>query len=300
MTSFIELQQRFITTEFGALGIIASTAQVFQPASALPADDATLWSLFNTIPADSTIFSPGGDETFFAAYSALIDSLIPGSGSLNPIVVAKKRLKEWGHAAPAWSVGYAGLASQLNVAPSNEFSFASPGGAASPFWGLWGDSAPASGPSAAFAAGDVSGKFAFSNVLTFSPTPSDWYVSSALSLAYAKRHGSPWNPDSSITWESTFGPNGNMQRFVAGLYVVAGLDTQYTSSTKFDDADQQTIQENAADGMWPYYLSSGSSVAVTNIQFDAQGKMKVSLTTRSGQPVVIAALVLPAAQYLGG
>ncbi|RKP43888.1 hypothetical protein [Trinickia fusca] len=300
MTSFVELQQRFITTEFGALGIVASHAQVLQPASALPTDDATLWSLFNTIPSDSTLFSPDGDETFFAAYSALIDSLIPGSGLLDPIAVAKRKLEEWGHADPAWSVGYAGLISQLNLAPSNEFPFSNPGGPASPFWGLWGGSAPASGQSVAFAAGDVSGQFAFANVLPFAPTPSDWYVSSALSLAYAKHSGKPWNPDSPITWDSTFGPSGNMQRFVTSLYVVAGLSAQYVSSTKFSKADQQAIQENAADGMWPYYLGPGAAGATTKIQFDAQGKMKVGLTTGSGQPVVIAALVLPAAQYLGG
>lgn len=233
-----------------------------------------------------------------AVLPALIDSLVAGANPLDPIRVAKQHLAEWGNAAPAWSVGYAGLTAQLKRAPSNQFSFDSPGGPDSPAWGLWGGSAPASGPSEMFAAGHVSGQFGFDNVLAFSTTPSDWYVSSALSLAYATREGRPWNPESPVNWETTFGPGGNMQRFLTGLFVVADLNARYTSSTKFNRMDQLLIQGNSVKGMWPYYLDGAN--ALTRIQFDDRGSLTASVTTPPGQPIVIAALVVPVAQFLGG
>ena len=58
--------------------------------------------------------------TRFAAYSALIDSLIPGSALLDPIAAAKHRLDAWG-GSPAWNVDYAGLVKQLAAALASRF-----------------------------------------------------------------------------------------------------------------------------------------------------------------------------------
>jgi hypothetical protein len=298
MTSFVDLQQRFIEAEFAALGAADGEGQVLQPASPLPADDNALWSFFNAFPSTPPIYTPVGGDTFFQAYSALIDSLIPGSNPLDPIKVAKQRLAEWGDQPAAWSVDYAGLVRQLQVAPAIKFPFANDAASSPAFWGLWGNSEPASGPSVLFAAGDVTGQFKFGNALLFAPTPSSWYVSSALSLAYATKTGRPWNPDSPINWQTTFGQSGNMQRFVAGIFIASGLNVQYTSSAKFSKADQHLINESVTQGMWPYYL--GTADASTKVQFNAKGQMTVGVTSRSSPPIVIAASVLSASRYLGG
>ncbi|WP_175964228.1 hypothetical protein [Burkholderia pyrrocinia] len=299
MTSFVELQNRFVAAEFAALGLTEPGWQVLQPASLLrPEDNESLWSFLNTIPADSLIYAPSGGDTFFAAYSALIDSLEAGSNPLDPIAVAKRRLNEWGQRPPAWSIDYMGLVTLLAAAPDFKFQFSSEAEPNAGFWGIWGGSAPASGPSAQFAAGNVSGQFEFKHVLPFSPTPSSWYVSSALSLAHATTSGRPWNPDSSINWQSTFGPQGNMQRFVAGLLVVSGMKLQYTSSATLSKADQQLIQANQAEGMWPYYVNGVATS--THIRFNDLGQMTVEITNEQHTPIVIAASVLTAAQFLGG
>ncbi|RWA51921.1 hypothetical protein AU476_19840 [Cupriavidus sp. UYMSc13B] len=254
-------------------------------------------SFFNTIPADSLIYSPSGGDTFFAAYSALIDSLEPISNPLDPIAVAKRRLNEWGQRPPAWSVDYMGLVRQLAAAPHVKFPFISKAESNAGFWGIWGGSASTSGPSAQFAAGNVSGQFEFQHVLRFSPTPSNWYVSSALSLAHGTTSGRPWNPDSPIDWQSTFGPQGNMQRFVAGLLVVSGMKLQYTSNATLSKDDQQLIQANQTEGMWPYYLTG--TATSTHIRFNNLGQMTVEITSEEDTPIVIAASVLTAAQFVG-
>ncbi|MBN3734111.1 hypothetical protein [Burkholderia sp. Tr-20390] len=299
MASFVELQDRFVTAEFAALGFSRSDGQVLQPAALLHSgDNESLWSCFNTIPADLPVFAPSGGDTFFAAYSALIDSLIPGSALLDPIAAAKHRLDAWGRQPPAWNVDYAGLVKQLAAAPSVTFPFGSDAEPNTGFWGLWGGSDSISGPSAQFAAGDVSGQFEFQHVLRLSATPSNWYVSSALSLAHATKSGDPWNPGSAINWQSTFGPQGNMQRFVASLLVVSGLNAEYTSSASFSKADQQSIHASQAKGMWPFYLS-GSGIS-TYIHFNSENQMTVQIASDRNAPIVLAASVVSAAQFLGG
>ncbi|WP_143135809.1 hypothetical protein [Burkholderia ubonensis] len=299
MTSFVELQDRFVTAEFAALGFAKSGGQVLQPASFLwPEDNESLWSYFNTIPADLPIYAPSGGDTFFAAYSALIHSLEAGSNPLDPIAIAKRRLDEWGQRPPTWNVDYTGFMRQLANAPQVKFPFSSEAEPNAGFWGIWGGSEPISGPSAQFAAGNVSGQFEFEHVLRFSPTPSSWYVSSALSLAYATPSGHPWNPGSPINWQSTFGPQGNMQRFVASLLVVSDMDVEYASSATLSKVDQQLIQANQAEGMWPYYLND--VVTSTDIRFNNAGQMTVGITSQQQTPIILAASVLTAAQFLGG
>lgn len=297
MASFDELQNHFVTTELTTLGY-ATTGQVLQPAALLPpSDDHALWTFFNTIPPDSQIYMPGNNR-FFTSYSALINSLIPGDNPLDPIVVAKRRLSDWGNNPPNWNVGYAGLKKQLSAASSFEFSFHNDAGPRSGFWGLWSDSPTASGPSVQFAAGNVSADLSFSNMLSFSPTPGDWYVSSALSLAYATKTGRPWNSASPINWQTTFGPNGTLPRFPASLLVVAGMHIKLQSTTLFNANDQQLIRKNEAAGLWPYYL--GADDAQTSVQFDPKGRITITITSEANVPIAIAVSVLPAKQFLGG
>ncbi|MFC5472504.1 hypothetical protein [Paraherbaspirillum soli] len=298
MASFDELQEIFVAQEFAMLGYAAPAGRVLQPPSLLPAgNDEALWAFFNTIPSNSQIYAPGGDK-FFTAYSALIDSLIAGDGVLDPVAAAKRRLASWGHKPPAWNVGYAGLKKQLAVAPSVSVGFGNQAEPDSGFWGLWGDSPAVSGPSAKFAAANLSVDISIFKALSFTPTPGDWYVSSVLSLVHSTPSGLPWNPNSPITWQSTFGPDGNLQRFLTSLMVVSDMRVHFHSSAAFSAADQQLIQQNAAAGLWPYYLGAGD--ASTSVRFDKAGQMTASIISEANTPIAIAANVLTAAQYLGG
>jgi len=296
MASFDEMQRLFIAKELISLGYAIDKGQVLQPAFAALENDASLWKYFNTIPTYSQVYASSGEE-FFTVYSELIDSLIPGDNALDPIVAAKKRLANWGHRPPAWNVGHTGFMGQLSNAPSSSFEFDNKSAPESIFWGLWSNSLPVSGESSRFASGDVSAKVFFSKALSFSPTPGDWYVSSALSLAYSSHSGLPWNPESPINWQTTFGPNGKMQRFLTALLAVSGMDIQFQSSALFSADDQALILQNAHKGLWPYYLDADK--ANTDVEFDKAGRIAVTITSRPGVPIIIAGNVLSAGQFLG-
>lgn len=295
MTSFDEMQARFVAAELAVLAHPAPRGRVLQPALPLPTDDdQALWSLFDAIPLGSPIYAASGTR-FFTAYSALIDALVAGKNPLDPVATAKRQLAAWGDKPPDWSVGCAGLLKLLASAPSLAFPFTSTAVPEPGFWGLWTESPTAGGPSAQFASGDVSADLSFAHALTFAPTPGDWYVASALSLAYATRSGPPWPDGSDVTWDSTFGPDGTMPRFLAGLTVVAQIDARSASTAVFSPADQELIRSNADLGLWPYYLGGSG----TSVGFDGDGRITIRTTSEPKRPVAVAATVLTAGEYLG-
>jgi hypothetical protein len=297
MTSFDELQSLFVSTEFAAFGVSSGDGRVIQPATGPPIDnDSALWSWFNRIPEASSPYQPSSSE-FFAAYGEVIESLIAGASPLDPIKVAKKKLAKWGSAPPAWNDGGISLAAQLAAAPATSFPFRSKATPPTGLWGLWADSSPVSGPAARFAAGEVDMSLSFPHLLNFAPSPDDWYVSSALSMAYANPGKRPWDPDSPITWDTAFGPGGTLRHFLTSLLVADELVLTYTSSTPFDAEDQALIQGHLASGLWPYYLNAASGV--TTVSFDDDGRLTVTITGARGHPVALAATVVSAGRYLG-
>lgn len=129
---------------------------------------------------------------------------------------------------PTWTQGYQTLVNQLGTAPSAKFTVEDvqsnsnvskswTKGANAGFFGLWGSSSSSSTQSETYASKGVSLSASFTRLLTFVPSPGPWYDSGAMGLAFSHKSGSPWNPKSSINWESTFGPNGNMQRFAGSI-----------------------------------------------------------------------------------
>jgi hypothetical protein len=172
-------------------------------------------------------------------------------------------------------------------------------GANSGFFGLWGGSNSSSSQSVQFASSEVTLKARFSHVFPFSPTPGNWYNSSALGLAFSNQTGAPWNPSSPINWQNTFGPNGNMQRFATQLIVASGMYVEVNSSATFSQADQQQIQNGSAAGLWPFYSQSSTSGSSTSAGFNAKGNMAVTITSDATTPIVIGANVFGIAQFVG-
>jgi hypothetical protein len=297
MTTFDDLQSRFFGSEFRVFGLPSDSGRALQPATAfVRGDDQALWSWFNIIPGSAPLFEPSSSE-FFSAYSAVIDSLIPGQSPFDPIRVAKKKLTDWGSAPPAWSIDYADMQRLLAAAPATHFPFQNGAAPETGFWGLWADSSTVYGPTALVADGAVDMTLSFANLLSFNPTPADWYLSSALSNAYSNPGKAPWDPSSPITWQTTFGPGGALARFVSSLIVVKDLRIQYTSSVEFGAIDQALILASASSGLWPHYLDASN--ASTEVGFDSTGRMTVRITSERDQPIGLAASVVSAANYLG-
>lgn len=298
MSSFNQLQSLFAAYQASAIGFGPTGMQNMQGAMVPPAnDDQFLWDIFNTVPTPGPLFRPSGHQ-FFAGYAAVIDSLIATSNVLDPVAAAKEQLKDWGDRPPAWDAGYAKMKKKLDSAQSLKFSFGQQAEPQDGYWGLWAQSDATPGIAARFAAGEVSATVEFRRLLNFAPTPADWYVQSAISYAYRNPDRTPWDPASSITWETAFGPNGTLRHIVASLVCVSGISVTYSSSSPFSVAEQDEVKAQAEHGLWPYYLSK--SAADTTVSFDAAGTISVSVASKASAPIVIGVTSLPADKYFTG
>lgn len=298
MSSFNQLQSLFAAYQASAIGFGPTGMQNMQGAVAPPAnDDQFLWDIFNTVPTPGPLFRPSGRQ-FFDGYAAVIDSLVATSNVLDPVAAAKEQLKDWGDHPPAWDAGYAKMKKKLDSAQSLKFTFGLQAEPHDGFWGLWAQSDAAPGIAARFAAGEVSATVEFRRLLNFAPTPADWYVQSAISYAYKNPDSKPWDPASSITWETAFGPHGTLRYIVSSLVCVSGASVKYTSSSSFTAAEQDEVKAQADHGLWPYYLPK--SAADTTVSFDGDGKISVSIASKANTPIVIGVTSLPADKYFTG
>ncbi|HEU4326469.1 MAG TPA: hypothetical protein VFS21_25230 [Roseiflexaceae bacterium] len=207
--------------------------------------------------------------------------------------------------------GFASLMEQLNNAPSRtipligtsqwnwDVSQTWANSSSGAFFGLWGGSSSSSDISQKFASSGVTLNASFGNVLQFAATPGDWYSSAALGMAFNNPNESPWVTGNPITWDTTFGSNGNMQRFLTNLVVVQDMNVTVTSQATWSASEQQTIQNNQQYGFWPFYSSSSNSGTSTNVGFNSSGNMTVQITSKPGVAVAVGCTVLPASVYLG-
>ncbi|MGL4961503.1 MAG: hypothetical protein ACRC67_09745 [Inquilinus sp.] len=232
---------------------------------------------------------------------------------LDPIFAAQINVlpfKPAGTESVTFVPGYKKMLALLKKAPGRSFSVAAgdwstdvsktwTGGSDSGFFGLWGGSSSESTLSEKFASSAVSLSASFAHVLPFNATPGDWYSSSALGLAYNSPNAAPWNPESPITWDKTFGPQGNMQRFAVNLLIADEMEVMVTSSASYSTLEQTEIKQNSSKGLWPFYSGSSGSSSSTSVSFDASGEMQVKITSGPNAPVVIGCNVLAASMYLG-
>lgn len=132
------------------------------------------------------------------------------------------------------------------------------------------------------------------NVQTF--RPGDWYNSSFLN--YALKGKSAWSAGNPLTWESVFGPDGNMQRFIEGLIIVDGIEIVMTSNATFSIDERKEINSQVRGGMWPFFSTSASGGFNSAVNFDDQGRMIVKTTCPVGSPAIFGANVGNFPQYL--
>lgn len=232
---------------------------------------------------------------------------------LEPIFAAQMNVlpyKPVGDEPVTFSPGYSKMLTLLKKAPSRSFEVSASNwqtdvsktwthGSTSGFFGLWGGSSSSSSISEKFASGGVSVKASFDNVLPFNATPGDWYSSSAFGMAFNNPGKAPWTSNNPITWETTFGKNGNMQRFASSLLIANKMNISVISAAQYSQEEQSQIQSNQGNGLWPFYSSGSSGGSSTSASFDKDGRMTVTITSKANVPIVIGCIVLTAAQYLG-
>jgi len=154
-------------------------------------------------------------------------------------------------------------------------------------------------------------KASFEKVVTFQGGPlaepskdqtlknyTPWFNSSALNIAYQTKDNTVWKYGQP-SWETTFGPNGNMQRMASALIVVDGVTISVTSEASFSTADQTKIQQQVSGGFFPFFQASESSTYTNSVSFDSSGKATMTSKSMLGNPVIIGVLVDPIASVIG-
>ena len=114
-----------------------------------------------------------------------------------------------------------------------------------------------------------------------------WFNGKALSTARAQNDNKLWK-HSAPTWDSTFGPAGDMQRATTALIVVDGMQTKITSTASVAKSDQENFKAAAKVGVWPWFQAEGSGGWSNTTTFNDDG----SFTITSGNPKEGNALVL--------
>jgi hypothetical protein len=125
-----------------------------------------------------------------------------------------------------------------------------------------------------------------------------WYNSAALSRAYGTKDNTVWK-NGLPSWDTTFGPNGNLQRSATSLIIVDGIDITMTSATSYSSSDQQVITARASTGFWPFFSASGSGGSSTSVSFSDSGQMTVKITSPAGNPQLLGVLVSAMSEILG-
>jgi len=125
-----------------------------------------------------------------------------------------------------------------------------------------------------------------------------WYNSAAFARAFSTKDNTVWK-NGSPSWESTFGPNGNMQRVANAIVVVDGIDVTITSNTTYSTSEQETIKAQASVGFWPFFRASGSGGSSTSVSFSDSGAMTVKISSPAGNPQLLGVLVTDTKDFIG-
>lgn len=144
--------------------------------------------------------------------------------------------------------------------------------------------------SSKFTSSDFTIDATFQHVVTI-PTfkPGDWYNSALLSYARANRN--VWSVGNPVTWESTFGPEGNLQRYIEQLVIVDGIEVIMTSDATYTAAEQMEINGQARGGIWPFFMANASGGHGSSVRFDDKGRMIVKTSSPVGSPAIFGANV---------
>jgi len=215
------------------------------------------------------------------------------------------------NAAPRdFARGYGDLIAMLSAAPGASVTFDSTtaptdvtatwtGGTHDSVDSLWSGLSPATHLSDMFASSHITVNATFKHLVRWTSTPGAWYDSSLLGMAYSNQASPPWPTDPNPTWNALFGSSGSLQRLLASLLVIDGLQATVTSNATYQAADQQMIADHAAAGLWPFYLQATGTRVTTTVSFDAAGTMTIAIAAEPNQPLILGGDVLGIAQYLG-
>jgi hypothetical protein len=308
------LYHQWYNAVVAGLRLDPNTFQLLQPSAPLNGSIEQLWTYFNTVPPYSLVSNMelNGLHRFYDEYRAVVSSLISQPG--DPISMAQQSLDyQYGfvHGVPNFGATIKELRDALVHAPSRSFAFNSATQSAdtSNTWakdavgGIW-DFFEAEGSGAwqqteaKAAAGQVVVSLSFDHVLCYAATPASWDNMAALAAAYAIRDDRMW--PGVPNWNTVFGPTGTLQRFLTELIVIDGINMSMTSAADYDVVEQEEIRLRATAGYFPFFCAETPGGFTSSISFDTRGTMTVTAASPIGHPLVLGAVVTPAAELLSG
>jgi hypothetical protein len=113
-----------------------------------------------------------------------------------------------------------------------------------------------------------------------------WFSPAAFARAYGTKDNTVWK-HGSPSWETTFGPSGNMQRDTFGLVIVDGMDVHMQSTATYSQAEQRAATTAKVSGVWPFYMNEITNTVQNDVTFNAQGEMVIHTTSKVGNPQLI-------------
>ncbi|GAA0505887.1 hypothetical protein GCM10011581_31970 [Saccharopolyspora subtropica] len=139
----------------------------------------------------------------------------------------------------------------------------------------------------------------FANVITAPAMPGGWYHSSVLGLAFTHpKDNRVWDSNGEVSWDSTFGETGNMQRFLASVVVVDGIQMTVRTKATFSTEEQQKMRAEFHGGIWPFVGIDAAAGHNGDIKFDDDGSLVVTSAQNVGNPQILGGNIVSAEEML--
>ncbi|MFT6924357.1 MAG: hypothetical protein ACJA1C_003379 [Crocinitomicaceae bacterium] len=162
------------------------------------------------------------------------------------------------------------------------------------YFGLWTDSSTYSLLNRKFSDSDVAVSFTLEKVTSVPFGPGKWYDSGLLHMTYAgNTEPLPWPTDPDPSWDDLFGNEGTMNYINLATTVADGISFELRSNAIFTEDEQNRIEENLGNGIWPLYDSTMNYT----LSFDELG-MLIKGTKAPGNPTLIGSHVSSIQNYL--
>ncbi|MCC5667316.1 hypothetical protein LC653_26395 [Nostoc sp. CHAB 5784] len=126
-----------------------------------------------------------------------------------------------------------------------------------------------------------------------------WYDSKVIQTAYTENNNNVWKR-TPPTWESTFGPNGNLKNLTVALVIVDGITSTMTTTASVAKENQEEFKAAAKAGYWPFFSTEGEGGWSTNVTFNHDGSVTITSASKAGNPNVLGVLVSPFTNAFNG
>jgi hypothetical protein len=120
-----------------------------------------------------------------------------------------------------------------------------------------------------------------------------WFNSGALGEGYANNSNTVWKAGDAITWDSTFGANGNLQRYTAALVIVDGITMTLKANAGIAQGSQEEFKAATTAGVWPFFEVHGEGGWSNTSTFDDSGNVTITSTCLEGNPQILGVIVTP-------